>query len=164
VQATQQYLTAERDLRGWTKQYGWLHSCAHTADLIKFLGRHERMTPGPLRAGLLQAIGAKFAAPGGYVFAHGEDERMASALLSYLRRKDFDMEEFDALYLALEGARDLDPEIPAEGFSINRNAATRNAKNLLRVLLQGLRSGSIPDAVLAEALEERVLGSLAQLM
>lgn len=163
VQATQHYLLGERDLRGWTKEYGWLHSCAHSADLIKFLGRHDLMVPGPLRAGLLQALGMKFAAPGGHVYMHGKDERMASTLLSFLRREDFDMDEFEAFCAALEAARELDPG-PAGQFSAERNAATLNAKNLLRVLLQGLRSGSIPDAVLAEALEQRVLGSLAHLM
>ena len=33
------YLAAEQDLRGYDAGKGWMHSAAHTADLLKFLGR-----------------------------------------------------------------------------------------------------------------------------
>ena len=38
-QAALAYLRTEQDLRGYDPEHGWMHSAAHTADLLKFIGR-----------------------------------------------------------------------------------------------------------------------------
>jgi hypothetical protein len=91
-QAALAYLAAEQDVRGYDFDKGWMHSAAHTADLIRFLGRSRHLDKaGQTR--LLGAVGQKLVtAP--VVFTHGEDERFARALLSLVNRKDFDQAAF----------------------------------------------------------------------
>jgi len=44
------YLSAEQDLRGYDAATGWMHSAAHTADLLKFLARSRYVdAPGQRR-------------------------------------------------------------------------------------------------------------------
>ncbi|MCB9878436.1 MAG: DUF2785 domain-containing protein [Planctomycetes bacterium] len=82
------YLHDERDVRGFDARIGWLHSVAHTADVLKFAARSERLTK-PQQAQLLQAIADKLAAVDVPLCA-GEDERLARALLALCARDDLD--------------------------------------------------------------------------
>jgi hypothetical protein len=87
------YLAAETDLRGFDNRIGWIHSAAHTADLLKFLGR-SRYVEREDQAVLLAAVRRKLSsAP--VVFTYGEDERYARTVLSVILRKDFDLEGFE---------------------------------------------------------------------
>lgn len=87
-----EYLQAEKDVRGYDPQKGWMHSAAHTADLLKFLARSKHFTVADQHA-VLDAIGRKLReAP--VVFTHGEDERFARTILSIVRRSDFDQPAF----------------------------------------------------------------------
>lgn len=82
------YFAAEQDLRGYDPDHGWMHSAAHTADLLRFLARSRHLdAAGQTR--MLTAIGAKLVTVP-VVFTHGEDERLARALLSIVNRADFD--------------------------------------------------------------------------
>ena len=155
------YLEAEQDLRGWDPQLGWLHSCAHTSDLLKFLGRHPRLDTQEEHAALAASLARKIIAPSGWVFVDGEDERLASALLALLSRSDFQMATFDGFRSGLLKARELAPTGGA--YHPLAEAAKRNAKNVLRALLQSLRSGELEDIDRSEALEERLLGTLRAL-
>jgi len=82
------YFDAEKDLRGYDAEVGWMHSAAHTADLLKFLGRSRYLTRGD-QAAILGAVRRKLRSAD-VVFAFGEDERMARAVLSIIGRADFD--------------------------------------------------------------------------
>jgi hypothetical protein len=82
------YLRDERDLRGFDTTKGWMHSAAHTADLLRFLGR-GRYLQRAQQATLLKAIADKLT-NAGIAFTHGEDERLARAALSIAARPDFD--------------------------------------------------------------------------
>lgn len=93
------YLAAERDVRGFVPGGGWVHATAHTADLLKFLGRSPRLTPAG-QARIVEAISTRLRTAG-VVFAWGEDERLAQALLSLARRKDFDPKPFETWLAAL---------------------------------------------------------------
>jgi hypothetical protein len=123
------YLADERDLRGYVAGKGWLHSAAHTADLLKFLARSDRLAPAD-QGRILAAIEAKLDVS--MVYTWGEDERLARAVLSVVRRDDFDRAEFDRWLARLAAGADgmwegeLDPR---------RFQAVQNAKNLLRSLL-----------------------------
>ena len=86
------YLNAERDVRGFDDSKGWIHTVAHTADLLKFAGRSRHLAPAQQKA-ILDAIGRKLAALE-TVLINGEDERLARAILSITARADFDQAAF----------------------------------------------------------------------
>jgi len=88
------YLRDERDTRGFDAEKGWMHSAAHTSDLLKFLARNPQL-PVAGQSRILSAMLAKnreSAAP----FTQGEDERMARIAISLARRADFDRDGFRA--------------------------------------------------------------------
>ena len=96
------YLSRERDVRGYDAAKGWMHSVAHTADLLKFLAR-SRHLPAAAQVEILDAIAAKLrTAP--IPFAYGEDQRFARAVLSIINREDFDRQAFDAWVLRAKPA------------------------------------------------------------
>lgn len=121
------YFHDERDTRGYDAQRGWIHSTAHTADLLKFLARNPRLPPiGQAR--ILSALLAKnrdARAP----FVQGEDERMARVVISIVRRDDFDHPAFTAW---LDAAKDTAsfPQTPAA----DRLRAHQNVRHLLAAL------------------------------
>jgi Protein of unknown function (DUF2785) len=78
----------EKDLRGYVPGKGWAHATAHVADLLKFLGRNDKISIEQQRkivGGIVQRLHTA-----NQVFVWGEDARMAAALLSLTNRKDFD--------------------------------------------------------------------------
>jgi hypothetical protein len=130
------YLQAERDLRGYDPETGWMHSAAHTADLLKFIGRSRHVdTQGQAR--LLEAISRKLAVP--EVFTHGEDERFARAVLSIVNRADFDRAGFAAW------SAHAAPPRPGERPTAAELSAAQNAKNLLAKLLVLLDAAPQPS-------------------
>lgn len=97
--ATAAFLGAERDVRGFVPGRGWVHATAHAGDVLKFLARSPRLTPAG--QGQIVAAVAGRLRTAGVVFAWGEDERLAQALLSLTRRKDFDPSPFEAWFSSL---------------------------------------------------------------
>jgi hypothetical protein len=125
------YLRDERDLRGLEPRVGWIHATAHTADLLRFLARNPRFTPADQQR-LLEAAWAKLTAPGTPVFTHAEDERLAAALVSIVRRPDFDpaaLEAWLARFVDLE--KQVWSKAPPDPAALS---AAQNARNLLRSL------------------------------
>ncbi|MGE0145693.1 MAG: DUF2785 domain-containing protein [Planctomycetota bacterium] len=84
--AATRYLRDEPDVRGLTESHGWLHSVAHTADLLKFLLRSRHLTADQ-QVDVLNAIGAKLQSVD-VPLAHGEPERIARAVIALLLRED----------------------------------------------------------------------------
>jgi hypothetical protein len=82
------YFDKELDTRGFDATRGWMHSVAHTADALKFVARNPKLSPGA-DVRLLRAVRDKIAASP-TVFAWGENDRMALALQSAVRRSDAD--------------------------------------------------------------------------
>ena len=96
------YLHEEKDTRGFDATKGWVHSVAHTADLLKYLGCSQKLRPhGQVR--ILNAIAAKLGAVDHALIA-GEDVRLARAVVSIVARPDADMAAFDAFLAALKSA------------------------------------------------------------
>jgi hypothetical protein len=129
------YLRDERDLRGLEPRVGWIHATAHAADLLEFLARDRRFTPADQQR-LLDAAWAKMTGPGTPVFTHAEDERLAAALLSVVRRPDFDPAPLDpwlARFVALE--KQAWSKAPPDPSTLD---ASQNARNLLRGLYVAL--------------------------
>jgi uncharacterized protein DUF2785 len=129
------YLEGEKDLRGFDPQKGWMHATAHTADVLKFLGRNPRLKPTD-QARILTAVGAKIRAAG-LVFVWGENERLARAVESLVLRPDFDRAAFTAWLAAIqEDGKRLWQNGPA--IDPGRFPGVQNAKDLLRSLYVGL--------------------------
>ena len=127
------YLSAEQDVRGYDPEAGWMHSAAHTADLLKFLAR-SRYVDAPGQRRYLDAIAAKLTTAA-VVFTHGEDERFARAVLSVVARADFDAAQFGAW---LQRTTPTVPEHP----TVAQLHAAQNWKNLLAKLEVLLSSDS----------------------
>lgn len=132
LQSSVDYLLNERDLRGYSVETGWMHSTAHTADLLKFLARNPHFA----RAGqtlMLGAVAAKLEAVD-TVYTHGEPERLAQAILSIVRRSDYDHAAFDAWLKRLAMRADKlwakAPQIDPAQF-----ASVQNMKQLLQALV-----------------------------
>jgi hypothetical protein len=162
------YLWDERDLRGLEARVGWIHATAHTADLLKFLARDPRFTPADQRR-LLEGAWSKLTAPGTPVFTHAEDERLAAAMASAVRRPDFAAPAFEAWlarFPALE--KQVWSQAPPDARKLD---AAQNARNLLRALFVTLSlpapaapgapgAQSAPAAPAVAAAREHVLDTL----
>jgi hypothetical protein len=150
------YLAGEKDLRAFDQRHGWMHATAHTADLLKFLGRSPRLRPADQRR-ILEAVAAKLRAAG-QTFAYGENERLAAAVQSLVLRTDFDAAAFTRFLadVAEPGAHlwDKGPLVDPARF-----AAAQNAKDLLRSLYVALASS--PAAT--EAPRSEILKTLEKL-
>jgi hypothetical protein len=139
-QAALAYLHAEQDLRGYEAEHGWMHSAAHTADLLKFMARSRFLDRAGQRA-LLDGIAHKLNAAT-IVFTHGEDERFARAVLSIVNRTDFDRTAFASWTLDSKP-----PRLNARPMAVELRGA-QNVKNLLAKLDVLLDADSQPsDAV-----------------
>lgn len=90
--AALRYFEAERDVRGFDQSRGWIHSVAHTADLIKFTVRNPYLRQAD-QTEVLTAIAHKVEAVHS-PFVFGEDERIGRALLSLSLRADCDQTAF----------------------------------------------------------------------
>jgi hypothetical protein len=121
------YLEAEKDVRGYDAKKGWMHSAAHTADLLKFLARSRFLT-APDQGAILKAIAAKLTTTPS-VFTHGEDERFARAILSVVNRPDVDFSGFESWV-----ASSRPPRMESRP-TTEQLAAAQNIKNLLAKLL-----------------------------
>jgi hypothetical protein len=95
------YLAAERDLRGYDAEKGWMHATAHTADLLKALAGNPLFTKDDQRR-VLTAVAGRLASAG-QVFTQGEQDRLAQAAAAIARRPDFDAATFDAWIVQLRG-------------------------------------------------------------
>lgn len=147
------YFHDERDTRGFDPSKGWMHSAAHTSDLLKFLARSARLPAGG-QARILAAVLAKNR-EGPAPFIQGEDERMARVVISVVRRPDFDRDGFRAwLAGAQTAAKFPDPATP------DALRAEQNVRHLLSALWTELSVDERPSegadfakAALREALK-----------
>ena len=155
LDASLAYFRDERDVRGFDEQKGWMHSAAHTADLLKFLARSPTLVPAAQRR-ILDAVTDKLRqAP--VAFAAGEDERIARIPISIVRRDDVDREAFGS-WLDSMARLAAFPEQP----SVAALRSMTNARHVLSALWTELSVDRRPSAgadFARRALEER-LGKL----
>lgn len=97
-----QYLSSERDLRGFDANKGWVHATAHTADLLAALSRHPLLTPANQKQVLAGVAHRLSSAP--EVFIQGEQDRLAQSATALVVRPDFDAAGFDAWLAGLRSA------------------------------------------------------------
>jgi hypothetical protein len=145
------YLRDEEDIRGFDSTKGWMHSAAHTADLLRFLGR-GRYPQSTQQLTLLRAIGDKLTSVG-VTFTHGEDERLARAVLSLAARPEFDQAAFR------EWTTSLVTPAPAGPTTAASIASVENRKHVL-VSLFALLSTDARDLPSLRAARSIVLAAL----
>lgn len=160
LQAALTYLAAEKDLRGFDAGKGWVHATAHTADLLKFLARDSRFTSDD-QVRLLEAAWTRMAASSAPVFTHAEDERLAAALVSLVRRDDFDASRLDGW---LQRFTTLEKQVwaksPPDPQALD---AAQNARNLLRSVYVQLSLPQPPPTAGQSAARDKLLATLQQI-
>ncbi len=79
----------EQDHRGWIPESGWANAIAHGADLLAALARSRHFGRLELTV-LLDVIADRVLAPTAYIWRHGEDDRLAFAVMTLLHRNALD--------------------------------------------------------------------------
>lgn len=123
------YLGGEKDPRGHVRVKGWAHALAHTADLMGVLGRNRHLNKEHLQK-ILDDIAAKIIGTTDSIYVHGEDERLASAVVEILRRNLLSTADVEAWTKCLTSPENQD----WKGAYVDeeRNRAFQNTRNLLR--------------------------------
>ena len=154
-----EYFARETDLRGFDPVHGWMHTVAHTSDALKFLARNPKLASGVDRR-VLAAVRAKIEAADS-VFAWGENDRMALALQSAVRRPDADAAAFEAWTAQWVEAHKA---LWAKGPHVNARqfAAVENAKQVMRSLHSALSMEAAPTPS-GTAAAKTVLAALAKM-
>jgi hypothetical protein len=153
------YFQRENDLRGFDPARGWMHSVAHTSDALKFLARNPKLAAGT-DTRLLAAVRAKIESTT-TVFNWGENDRMALALQSAVRRDDADAAALEAWVTHWANAHRIlwsnGPQVNAVQF-----ARVENAKQVMRSLHAALSMEVAPTPT-GTAAEKIVLTGLAKM-
>lgn len=137
------YFDDEQDLRGYVPQKGWAHSCAHTADLLKFLARSPK-TSAANHLRILNAIAAKLLLPVSDIYIHGEDERLTSAVMDVLKRNLLTAEQWQGWLTHFTEWQQAKKE--QTEFTATIHAPWLNSKNFLRSLFVRLeQTPELPD-------------------
>ena len=153
------YFNRERDLRGFDAARGWMHTPAHTSDALKFLSRNQKLAAGS-DVRLLEAVRSKIESHDA-VFAWGENDRMALALQSAVRRPDADGA---ALTAWTEHWMKAHRDLWANGPHVDprRFAMVENAKQVMRSLHAALAMEASPTEK-GTAAAKTVLAALAKM-
>ncbi|HMU92264.1 MAG TPA: DUF2785 domain-containing protein [Anaerolineales bacterium] len=121
------YLAAERDPRGYVPVKGWAHALAHTADMLMVFARSPHLGATELEH-ILSAVSEKMRAAKNWIYIHGEDDRLARAIVTALAREELSLEQvkawFENLTTDWKGAWDHEEQ----------SRAYLNARNLLRAI------------------------------
>jgi Protein of unknown function (DUF2785) len=94
------YLQEERDLRGFDSVKGWIHTTAHTADLLAALAANPRFKIDDQRR-MLHAISQRLSSAR-QIFSYGEQDRLAIAVSAIVSRKDFNSSGFQSWLTTLD--------------------------------------------------------------
>ena len=153
------YFQRERDLRGFDPVHGWMHTVAHTSDALKFLSRNPKLAAGS-DTRLLAAVRAKLESHDA-VFAWGENDRVALALQSAVRRQDADAAALTAWTQYWVTAHQ---DLWAKGPQVDprRFAAVENAKQVMRSLYAALSMETAPTPA-GDAARQTLIAALAKM-
>lgn len=153
------YLGAEKDPRGHIPIKGWAHALAHTADLMLVLARNGNIDQADLWS-ILATISNKIVHSTNHVYIHGEDERLANAVLEIFKRDLVSLNLLDAWTTSLVEPNGKD----WKGVYVEeeRNRAYQNTRNLLRSIYLAIvsRQEEIPDG---EQIARLVLNALNEI-
>jgi hypothetical protein len=138
------YLDAEKDPRGYDPVKGWAHALAHTADLLLVLARNRNIEGADLSR-MLSAISAKMIHSTAHLYIHGEDERLARAVLEILRRGLIPSGQVESWAKSMTQPDGKDWK--GAYLDEERNCAFQNTRNLLRSVYLALiaQPGEFPN-------------------
>lgn len=139
------WFLAERDLRGWVPDRGWVHTAAHGSDLLAVLAASRHLGAEELRV-VLDVIAERLMIPTRHRFTAGEDDRLAFATMSLLHR---DLVSVDVLEAWLERWTAVwsEPLTPGAQESPTRANAMAYARALHLQLLLGVTGTPTQDAM-----------------
>lgn len=140
------WFVRERDLRGYVPGKGWAHAVAHGADALGVLAESRAMGRLELTV-LLDVIADRLLSPTHHRLRHGEDDRLARATLSILRRNLVDQDVLET-WLARLGAS----ASPAHDSDSDPYRVTGNVQSFLRALYLQLSLAPNPPAHRADLL------------
>ena len=137
------YFARERDIRGFDVTRGWMHAVAHTADALKFLARNPHLPSGS-DARLLDVVRARIETTD-TIFVWGENDRVALALHSIVRRPDASPAALEAWVAHGQAAYKA---LWAKGPHINpvQFARVENARQVMRSLHAALSMDATPTS------------------
>lgn len=92
----------ERDDRGWVPDHGWANAVSHGADALAALARSRHLGRTELTV-LLDVIADRLLQPTERAWHHGEDDRLATAVMVIVHRHRIDLKVFEP-WLARLGA------------------------------------------------------------
>lgn len=148
------YLHDERDVRGFDSSKGWIHSAAHTADLLAALAENPFFTKQD-QSSVLTAIAQRLATAG-EVFTYGEQDRLANVVAAICMRNDFDVDAFQKWLMEMDTAdRRVWKDSPPKLFELER---FQNDTYMLRALVSQLLQR--PSAPTSLDVQKAVLKSL----
>lgn len=130
------YLESEKDPRGFIPVKGWAHFLAHTADLLLVLSRNRHTSKDDLEK-ILQSIRNKLVHSKNWVYTHGEDERLANAVIAILGR-NLVSDEF--LQDWLKSFMEPDKSWKGAYLDEGQTKAFHNVRNFLRSVLVVIHS------------------------
>jgi hypothetical protein len=140
------WLVREHDLRGFVPGKGWAHAVAHGADALGALAGSAVMGRMELTV-LLDVIADRLLLPTTARFVHGEDDRLALATMTVLRR---DVVALDVLEPWV--ARLADHSRPVHGSDDDPLLVAGNVQAFLRAVHLQLALASRPPACRADLL------------
>lgn len=126
------WLLAEQDLRGYVEGRGWAHPVAHGADLLGMLARSRHLSAAHLTV-LLEVVADRLLTPTTHVLRHGEDDRLAHAVLCVLHRDLVDDEALET-WMARLGAGLRHPDAGRPELVEWPSPAAANTRAFLRSL------------------------------
>ena len=148
------YLEAEADPRGYVPGKGWGHALAHTADLLFVLARSPHLHADDL-ARILNGIAERLVTSTHWLYVHGEDDRLARAVMTVFERDLLDAKTLQAWLAALTSP--LEQGWKEAWTEEGRTAAFFNTRNFLRsLMIRVINSAALPhhaelQSLLAEA-------------
>ncbi|MCP1181854.1 DUF2785 domain-containing protein [Paenibacillus sp. 1781tsa1] len=121
------YLECEKDLRGYVDDKGWAHAPAHAADAVEDLAQSPYLERMDLLE-LLHAISRKIT-ESSEVYLHDEDQRIAHAIITILRRNLLEQKDITLWMNSLHQG----------DMAVNRSLLETSHRNLnVRLFLQTL--------------------------
>jgi len=122
----------EQDHRGWVPEQGWANAIAHGADLLAALARSRHFGRLELTV-LLDVIADRVLQPTSYIWRHGEEDRLAFAVMTLLHRNALDPGIVEP-WLARLGAGIMLPRTRGHIEAEWPSPSVRNTSSLLRAL------------------------------
>lgn len=148
------YLTAERDPRGYVPVKGWAHALAHTADTLMVFARSPHLDEAGLIR-ILKAIYEKMQVATDWIYVHGEDDRLARAVVTAFARETLTLDQIkNWLEVFSAGWKNAWTD---EG----QTRAYFNTRNLLRAI--HIRTLSVKDLPRKEELSALILDAVTSM-